>query len=184
MCWLGGAVVHENLGCIGNVLADADVLDAMARSMADSVSEPRLAQRFVAALQAGADTGGDARGQQAAGVLVVRSGGGYGGHTDRLVDLRVDDHVRPIAELNRLLDLQELHFGRSDQSVLLPLAGTLADEVVGLLAGVGFRSEGDSIEGVWTELSEWGNRANLDQRLAHPLMIDPVVLEMLREQSL
>jgi len=61
-----------------------------------------LADRLVAALAAGQEAGGDARGQQSAGLLVVRKGAGFGG-SDRYIDLRVDDHPEPIRELQRLL---------------------------------------------------------------------------------
>ena len=49
--------------------------------------------------------------------------------SDVEVDLRVDDHQRPVAELRRLLDLHRLYFGRPDPATLLPLEGELADEV-------------------------------------------------------
>jgi tetratricopeptide (TPR) repeat protein len=59
----------------------------------------------VAALEAGERAGGDTRGRQSAALLVVRKGAGYGG-TDRYLDLRVDEHARPIPELRRLLEIR------------------------------------------------------------------------------
>ena len=55
-----------------------------------------LAERLVAALEAGQAAGGDARGKQSASVLVV--------HTEfyPLVDLRADEHRNPIGELRRI----------------------------------------------------------------------------------
>jgi uncharacterized Ntn-hydrolase superfamily protein len=64
-----------------------------------------LAVRLVAALAAGQAAGGDSRGRQSAALLVVREAGGWNGQNDRYVDLRVDDHVQPVDELARLLDL-------------------------------------------------------------------------------
>lgn len=61
-----------------------------------------LAERLLKALQAGQAAGGDRRGQQSAALLVVKERGGYGGYNDRYIDLRVDDHPRPIEELIRL----------------------------------------------------------------------------------
>jgi uncharacterized Ntn-hydrolase superfamily protein len=65
-----------------------------------------LAERLMAALEAGESAGGDARGKQSAALLVVRKGGGYGGFDDRYIDLRVDDHPEPVKELRRLLTMK------------------------------------------------------------------------------
>ena len=54
--------------------------------------------------------GGDKRGRQSAALLVVREKGGYGGATDRYIDLRVADHKTPIQELGRLLKLHKSFF--------------------------------------------------------------------------
>ncbi|MBM4049022.1 MAG: DUF1028 domain-containing protein, partial [Planctomycetes bacterium] len=64
-----------------------------------------LADKLMAALEAGQAAGGDRRGQQSAALLVVRKGGGIGGHNDRYVDLRVDDHAEPIKELRRIYEV-------------------------------------------------------------------------------
>jgi uncharacterized Ntn-hydrolase superfamily protein len=61
-----------------------------------------LIDRLLAALTAGQAAGGDRRGQQSAAILVVRENGGYGGYTDRYLDLRVDDSPSPIEELKRI----------------------------------------------------------------------------------
>lgn len=62
----------------------------------------RVAAALIEALRAGESAGGDKRGKQAAAVLVVAPGAGYGGIDDRAVDLRVDDHPDPVGELQRL----------------------------------------------------------------------------------
>jgi uncharacterized Ntn-hydrolase superfamily protein len=61
-----------------------------------------LAERLLDALKAGQAAGGDRRGRQGAGLLVVQERGGYGGGDDRYIDLRVEDHVAPILELERV----------------------------------------------------------------------------------
>ena len=76
-------------------------------------SEADLARRLLAALRAGDAAGGDRRGRQSAALLVVRDGAGYGGSDDVAVDLRVDDHPDPCAELARLLDLHDLYLTAS-----------------------------------------------------------------------
>lgn len=87
----------------GNILAGEQVLDSMARAFetAESRGLP-FGERIMEALKAGQAAGGDARGRQGAGLLVVREGGGYGGGDDRYADLRVEDHVAPILELERV----------------------------------------------------------------------------------
>ena len=95
----------------GNILAGPGVVDAMARAF--QTTEGDLSARLVAALAAGQEAGGDTRGQQSAALLVVRQGGGYSGFNDRFIDLRVDDHPRPIEELRRVHRLWEETFGRS-----------------------------------------------------------------------
>lgn len=89
----------------GNILAGERVVTEMVRALRE---EPgTLAERLVAALEAGQAAGGDVRGQQSAAVYVERPGAGdeTGELVDRVVDLRVDDHARPIAELRRLLEI-------------------------------------------------------------------------------
>ena len=76
--------------------------------------------------RAGDEAGGDRRGRQSAALLVVRDGAGYGGGDDVAVDLRVDDHADPCAELGRLLDLHESYFGKPDPATLIPLDDELA----------------------------------------------------------
>jgi uncharacterized Ntn-hydrolase superfamily protein len=77
--------------------------DTQPRTAALRDSVNLMAVALVAALGAGERAGGDKRGKQAAAVLVVGPGAGYGGSDDRGVDLRVDDHRDPVAELERLL---------------------------------------------------------------------------------
>jgi len=89
----------------GNILAGEDVVTEMARAF--EAGTGLLAERLLAALEAGQAAGGDRRGQQSAALLVERPGGmpGSGEGVDRYVDLRVDDHPKPIRELGRLLEL-------------------------------------------------------------------------------
>jgi uncharacterized Ntn-hydrolase superfamily protein len=103
--WAGGRS-GPGFAAQGNILAGPEVVEEMARAF--TVSAGSLAERLVSALEAGQAAGGDSRGQQSAAVLVEQAGyhavGSEG--IDRLVDLRVDDHPQPIAELRRLLGLR------------------------------------------------------------------------------
>jgi len=98
----------------GNLLAGEPVLTAMAEAFerARKIPDSELADWLVAALTAGQAAGGDRRGQQSAALLVVRAGGGPGGDSDRAIDLRVEDHAKPIDELARLLALHKDFHGR------------------------------------------------------------------------
>ena len=86
----------------GNILTGPEVVDAMAASFEASTGP--LAERLMDALDAAQAAGGDARGMQSGAIMVVsaRAGGGY---SDRSVDIRVDDHVKPLGELRRVLNL-------------------------------------------------------------------------------
>jgi uncharacterized Ntn-hydrolase superfamily protein len=87
----------------GNILAGPQVVEAMGRAFDATPGE--LAEKLYAALKAGDDAGGDSRGRQSASILVVRKQGGRNLNNDRYVDINVDDHPQPLAELRRLLDL-------------------------------------------------------------------------------
>jgi uncharacterized Ntn-hydrolase superfamily protein len=97
--WAGG-IVGENYAVQGNILAGEEVVTAMAAAFENA--EGDLGTRMLAALTAGQEAGGDRRGRQSAGVLVVREGARLNG---RLKDYRVDDHPTPIQELKRIYDL-------------------------------------------------------------------------------
>lgn len=87
----------------GNILTGQDVVDSMAAAFeaAESAGLP-FGERLLAALKAGQNAGGDSRGRQGAGLLIVKERGGYAGGDDRYADLRVEDHVEPILELERV----------------------------------------------------------------------------------
>jgi uncharacterized Ntn-hydrolase superfamily protein len=100
LAWAGGKT-GKHYTCQGNILTGPEVVEAMAKAFEESKGP--LAWRLVTALEAGEKAGGDKRGKQSAAVYVVREKGGYGGYNDRAVDLRVDDHEKPVEELARIL---------------------------------------------------------------------------------
>ncbi|MFD0822327.1 DUF1028 domain-containing protein, partial [Micromonospora zhanjiangensis] len=129
--------------------------------------------------------GGDRRGRQSAALLVVARGGGYGGSSDVLVDLRVDDHPDPVGELTRLLDMHALLFGKPDPDTLLDLTGELATEVAARLAAVGHPVRTDNplrADALDAAMASWAGVENLEERLV-PGRIDPVVLTHLRDRT-
>jgi uncharacterized Ntn-hydrolase superfamily protein len=154
----------------GNILVGAETVDALAETFEPAGGS--LAERLLACLAAAQAAGGDRRGQQSAALLVVRRGGGYAGLSDVLVDLRVDDHERPVEELQRLYALHDRLFGETPREEWLPLEGELRDEVGGRLARLGYAT-----------LADWAGVENLEERVDDGDAIDPVVLEALREAS-
>ena len=102
-----GHVTGPGFAAQGNILAGEAVVTDMARAI-EGTTGP-LAERLVAALEAGQAAGGDRRGQQSAALVVERPGGIQASREgiDRIVDLRVEDHEEPIRELRRLLGLHE-----------------------------------------------------------------------------
>lgn len=174
--WAGG-VIGDGYAIQGNILTGADVVEAMQRAWLGAAADAPLARRLLAALAAGDEAGGDRRGRQSAAVLVVTPEGGYGGGSDVLVDLRVDDHDNPVPELSRLLDIHDIYFGAVDPASALRLEADLAEEVRGRLAQLGHtNSDLDNA------LADWAGIENLEERMV-PGKIDPVALAMLRHKS-
>ena len=101
--WAGGRS-GPNYAVQGNILAGEAVVAGMEAAFLDTKGKT-LAERLYAAIVAGDKAGGDARGRQSMALLVARAKGGYGGFTDRAIDLRVDDHADPIVEMGRLLGI-------------------------------------------------------------------------------
>lgn len=105
--WAGGRN-GSNYAVQGNILAGEAVVVAMEKAFVET--KGTLADRMYAALIAGEENGGDARGKQSAALLVVKENAGYGGYTDRAIDIRVDDHSEPFKELGRLLDYAQMNY--------------------------------------------------------------------------
>jgi uncharacterized Ntn-hydrolase superfamily protein len=171
--WAGGTT-GPGYAAQGNILVSAETVDALARTFESSAGGP-LAERLLACLRAAQAAGGDRRGQQSAALLVVRKDGGYGGTSDAVVDLRVDDHPRPIEELERLYALHDLLFGETPENEWLDVDATLAAEIRERLDGLGY---GDA--DLATALSRWAGAVNLEERVRGADRIDPVVLDQLR----
>lgn len=99
-----GHIEGENFSVQGNILAGEEVVRAMARTFESSSGT--LAERIMDALDAGQAAGGDARGKQAGGILVVKPiGEDPSRDNDLWVDIRVDDHPEPFEEMRRLLGM-------------------------------------------------------------------------------
>jgi uncharacterized Ntn-hydrolase superfamily protein len=172
--WAGG-VSGPGYAAQGNILVSEETVSGLVDGFEASTGRP-LAERLLDSLAAAQRAGGDRRGQQSAALLVVRPGGGYGGMTDVAVDLRVDDHADPIAELRRLYDMHELLFGQTPESEWIPVDDKLAEEIQRRLADRGYVDQ--SLEKAF---NDWVGTENLEERVKGIIdRIDPVVLDALR----
>jgi len=170
--WAGGRT-GAGYAAQGNLLAGPQVVAALADTFEGT--EGPLVERLLAALAAADEAGGDRRGRQSAAVIVREADGGYGGGTDILIDLRVDDHPDPVTELQRLYAIQDLLFGRTPEDQLIPIEQVQA-ELSELLGRVGHTGP------IEPGLREWAGMENLEERL-YDGRIDPVVLRALRDQA-
>jgi uncharacterized Ntn-hydrolase superfamily protein len=203
MTWAGGRT-GPGAAAQGNLLVGPEVVDALLETYL--TADGPVADRLLAGLAAGDAAGGDRRGRQSAALLVVRERGGYLGANDRWLDLRVDDHPDPVAELRRLRGLHRLLWERAEPEELIPLDDRLAAELRDLLdvvaAAQRSQDDGDLLATVvgsdeapavaarpyptgwddqWQErLLGWMGVENLEMRMAPPGWIDPGVLGHLR----
>lgn len=109
--WAGGRN-GKDYAIQGNILTGENVVTAMEETFL--TTKGTLADRLYASLLEGDKQGGDARGKQSASLLVVREKAGYGGYTDRAIDIRVDDHIEPFVELGRLLNFAQMNYAWND----------------------------------------------------------------------
>ncbi|HEY4163087.1 MAG TPA: DUF1028 domain-containing protein [Dongiaceae bacterium] len=163
--WAGHRV-GAGYACQGNILVGEDTVKAMAATFVASTG--MLSDRLTAALAGGEAAGGDRRGRQASALYVVCANAGYGGKNDVLVDLRVDDHPDPIAELRRLLSLQHLYFGSSPQKEKLAIEGPLLAELRAMMRRLKYLQGPEA--GGWDEataqaLDAFTSTENLEERV-------------------
>jgi uncharacterized Ntn-hydrolase superfamily protein len=170
--WAGGRT-GSGYAAQGNILVSGATVDALTETFEASTGP--LAERLLACLDAAQAAGGDRRGQQSAALLVVEKDGGYAGLSDTLVDLRVDDHPRPLDELRRLYGIHQALFGRTPREEWLEVDNPLAGELRERLAALGYEGE------LADAMRRWSGNENLEERVDGIEHIDPVVLRALRE---
>ena len=109
--WAGGRT-GDGYAAQGNILVSGETVDALAETF-EATAGKLLAERLLDCLDAAQAAGGDKRGQQSAALLVVEKDAGYAQLSDVVVELRVDDHERPLEELRRIYGLHDALFGRT-----------------------------------------------------------------------
>src|SRR5213083_993026 len=124
--WAGGRT-GPCYAAQGNILVSAATVDALAETFEGSSGA--LGDRLLDCLDAAQAAGGDRRGQQSAALLVVEKDGGYAKLSDVVVELRVEDHERPIEELRRLYRLHQALFGETPREEWLTVDASLAGEL-------------------------------------------------------
>jgi uncharacterized Ntn-hydrolase superfamily protein len=93
-----GQILGPGVAIVGNMLTGPEVLDAM-NTAYDASASADLAERLMLAIEAGDAAGGDLRGKQSAALRI------YANEAYALLDIRVDDHAEPVAELRRVLGI-------------------------------------------------------------------------------
>jgi uncharacterized Ntn-hydrolase superfamily protein len=173
--WAGGRTGHC-YAAQGNILVSEATVDALAVTF-ERNAHLELAERLLECLAAAQAAGGDRRGQQSASLLVVEKDAGYAKLSDTVVDLRVDDHAQPVAELRRLFELHREIFGVTPREDWLDVDEALAAELRDRLATLGYEDE------LGKAFFDWAGTENLEERVDGVAQIDPVVLGALRKQS-
>ena len=168
--WAGGRV-GPGYAAQGNILVSGETVDALAETFVATAGAP-LAERLLDCLDAAQAAGGDSRGQQSASILVVGPDQGYAGLSDVLVDLRVDDHERPLEELRRISRIHWELFGSTPREEWIEVDDALRAELDERLGRLGFET-----------LADWAGVETLEERVDGEEAIDPFVLERLREKS-
>ena len=155
----------------GNILVSGETVDALAQTF-EATAGQRLVERLLDSLDAAQAAGGDSRGQQSAAILVVGPEQGYAGLSDVFVDLRVDDHARPLEELRRLFAIHQELFGSTPRDKWIEVDDGLRTEIADRLAILGY-----------DRLEDWAGVENLEERVDGHDFVDPFVLERLRQRS-
>jgi uncharacterized Ntn-hydrolase superfamily protein len=179
----GEVIVGRGFSAQANIM----VSDQTVKNLAESFERSRgsLADRLMAALQAGQAGGGDRRGMQSAALLVVRKHGGYLGANDRFIDIRVYDAKDPIAELARLLALHKLHFFASEPRDLVPITPAIVRQLEPILLAEPAnqpkkwlaRPQGSATPAFLAALRDFMYWENYDVRVRMDGKIDRVVLQ-------
>jgi uncharacterized Ntn-hydrolase superfamily protein len=160
----------------GNILVSGETVDALAETFEATDGRP-LVERLLDCLDAAQAAGGDSRGEQSAALFMVEKEGGYANLSDSVVDLRVDDHERPLVELRRLYGLHHALYSVTPRAEWLALDDELRQELEARLARLGYDDE------LETAFPRWAGTENLEARVDGIEQLDPVVLERLRAQS-
>lgn len=184
--WYATHLIEQGVACQGNLLEGKEVVLAMLKAY--QASKENLDGRLLAALRAGQTEGGDRRGRQSAVLMVLNRPGiekeEYG--RGRLgVDLRVDDSVAPLDELERLLKLHRLYFQEPKESDYVPIDSSVARQIQTFLSAIGIYKQKINAsydQATQDALARFLWQENLTHRL-HDNTIDKRVLRFIEEDN-
>jgi uncharacterized Ntn-hydrolase superfamily protein len=179
-----GHLVGDGYACQGNILTGEAVINDMAEAYERKDGD--LLDKLFAGLHAAQAAGGDRRGMQSAAILVVRKEGGYEGGNDRYVDVRVDDHPKPIEELERIFALYDMTLlNREDPSRLHRIEGDISLKIQQALVSQGLLNAVDEefSKDATNALREWVNTNNFENKWREDGTIWQSVLDYLLEES-
>ena len=100
-------IAGDNYSVQANMMWKPTVCEAMAAAF--EAAEGDLAERMMVALEAAQGEGGDIRGKQSAAMIVVNNDRSLPAWGGRVIDLRVEDHAEPLAELRRLVTMNKAY---------------------------------------------------------------------------
>ncbi len=122
----------KNFSVQANMMLKNTVWDAMAKAF--ETTSGTLAERMLASLKAAQDEKGDIRGSQSAAIIVVKGTATGKVWEDKIMDLRVEDHASPVAELERLILLNTAYGHMNDGDVAMEVGDSKKAEELYLKA--------------------------------------------------
>ena len=177
-----GSKIGDGYTCQGNILTGPEVVENMAAAFESTSGD--LTARLLMAMSAGDTVGGDRRGKQSAAMLITREGGGYLGGTDVALDLRVDDHPEPVAELGRVIEVHRLLFPNPRDLDFVDIDDSLAGRMAVALSAAGFETNSPMYdESLRKALFSWMGNENLEMRWSDDPVVDRTVLGLLLEED-
>ncbi len=177
MDWAGG-VTGEGYAAQGNILVDRETVEAMAVTF--ETSRAGFPEKLLACLHAAQKAGGDRRGMQSAALLVVKNRGGYAGFNDRYVDLRVDDHAKPIDELERIFRLYDFTMLSGKEKEMLGIDGRIRLKLQINLSRLKFYrgpADGKESGALKNALNDYLSTNNFENKKTPPGYISKTVLD-------
>ncbi len=148
-----GSYVGSNFAAQANLMVNDRIWTAMANGFLTTQGD--LAERLLAALDSAQAAGGDIRGMQSAALIVVRGTPSGQPWTDRIFDLRVEDHDDPIGELHRLVRLGRAYNRETDGDNLIA-ANRPAEAARAYSDAMALAPESNELI-FWAAVSMWSN---------------------------
>jgi len=155
----------KNFSVQANMMLNNTVWDAMANAF--ETTKGNLSNRMIAALKAAQGEKGDIRGSQSAAILIVKGEATGNSWEDIVMDLRVEDNPNPVAELERLVNVQKAYDFMNNGDLAMEAGDSKKAEVLYLSAQKMFP---DNLEMKYWYAINLLNNKEFDK--AHPILKD------------